>query len=39
VLLADVFEARALAIAASSAAPNTRRVYARRVFAVFLRAC
>lgn len=38
--LVDVFEERALAIAASAAAPNTRRSYstAYRAFAAFLRA-
>ena len=38
--LVDAFEQRAMAIAASAAAPNTRRAYATayRAFAVFLRA-
>jgi hypothetical protein len=38
--LIDAFEARTLAIAASAAAPNTRRAYATsyRAFAAFLRA-
>jgi len=38
--LVDAFEARALAVAASAAAPNTRRAYANayRAFAGFLRA-
>jgi site-specific recombinase XerD len=38
--LVDAFEARAMAIAASAAAPNTRRAYAAsyRAFASFLRA-
>ena len=38
--LVDAFEARAIAIAASAAAPNTRRAYASayRMFAAFLRA-
>jgi len=38
--LVDAFEERALAVAASAAAPNTRRAYATsyRAFAVFLRA-
>jgi hypothetical protein len=37
--LIDAFEKRALAIAASAAAPNTRRAYASayRMFAAFLR--
>jgi site-specific recombinase XerD len=37
--LVDAFEARALEIAASAAAPNTRRAYATayRLFAAFLR--
>jgi hypothetical protein len=38
--LVDAFEARAMAIAASAAAPNTRRAYATayRAFAGFFRA-